>query len=467
MVFIMEFITLPAKNVPARAYDVVVAGGGTGGVFAAIAAARCGARTALIESKGYVGGIATEGGCGLHSFYNNWKAFGVEKRMVVRGIPEEFIQRLYNAGGCSGHNDTVMRPEYDNDTLCVDVERYKFVALEMLREAGVDTLLNTFASDVLVDDGRITGVVAESHEGTEAVLGRFFVDATGYGDISGKAGAAFNEPNDYPVVNSMGVGGVDIDRYYAFLRDTGALYEYARGPRSGRSGQIIRADGDWKKISMEAFAAAQALGMSAVTTTIHDNYFMFIKINFKMAVSPSNRDALAEAEYELRRRQLGALELIRKTIPGAANAFIARSAPTITIRRARCIECDYDITNEEVINCAHFDDDIYSYGFHDSAPRIQIKGGGTYGLPYRAILVKRIENLYAIGMMITSDHEAHMSTRNTVSCMAMGQAAGTAAALCAKEGCSGTRELPYGKLRDALHMANVWFDGGVAYKELQ
>jgi len=460
----MKFITLPGKEVRARDYDVVVAGGGTGGVFAALSAARCGARTALIESKGYVGGIATEGGCGIHSFFNNWQAFGVEKRMVVRGAPEEFIQRLYSVGGCSGHCDTIMRPEYDNDTLCVDVERYKFVAHEMLREAGADVLVNTFAADAINEGGRIKGVVTQSHEGAEALLGKIFIDATGYGDLCAWAGAKFTEPNDYPVVNSMGVGGVDIDRYYAFLRDTGALYEYARGPRSGRSGQIIRVDGDWRKISPEAAAAANELGMSAVTTTVHDNYFMFIKINLSMPVSPSNRDALADAELELRRRQIGALELIKNTIPGAAGAFIARSAPSITIRRARCIECEYDITNDEVINCAHFDDEIYSYGFHDSAPRIQIKGGGTYGLPYRSIVVKGVENLLAIGMMVTSDHEAHMSTRNTVSCMAMGQAAGTAAALCAKEGYAGVRDLPYGKLRDALRIGNVWFDAGISYK---
>jgi len=97
------------------------------------------------------------------------------------------------------------------------------------------------------------------------------------------------------------------------------------------------------------------------------------------------------------------------------------------------------------------------YGFHDSAPRFQVKGGGTYGIPYRALLVKGIENLYATGMMITSDHEAHMSTRNTVCSMGQGQGAGTAAALCARKNC-GSRELPYGQLRDALVKGNVYFD---------
>ena len=461
----MDYIIRPEQKVSARQYDVVVAGGGTGGVFAAIAAARCGAKVALIESKGYVGGIAAEGGCGLHSFFNLWQAFGVEKRMVVRGLPEEFIQRLYQARGCSGHNDTILRFEYDSDTLCVDVEVYKYIALEMLREAGVHVMLNTTAVDVLIKGDQVIGVITESHQGCEAVMGKIFIDSTGYGDLCARAGARYTEPNDYAVVNSMGVGGIDIDRYYAFLRDTGALYEYAKGPRSGRTNQIIRVDGDWNKISPQAGEKAAELGMSGVTTTLHDNYFMFIKINYKMPVSPTDRDALADAEFELRRRQREAIELLRRTIPGGENAFIARTAPTITIRRARCIECEYDITNEEVVSGKHFQDDVYSYGFHDYAPRIQIKDGGTYGLPYRAMVVKNRTNLFAIGMMITSDHNAHMSTRNTVSCMAMGQAAGTAAALCVKQGHGGVRDLPYRDLYDALKLGGVWFDAGISYRK--
>lgn len=455
----MEYVIRPQEKISAGRYDVVVCGGGTGGVFAAIAAARGGAKTALIESKGYVGGIAAEGGCGLHSFYNLWKAFpGVEKRMVVRGIPEEMVQRLTRMRGASGHNETILRYEYDSDTLCVDVEVYKLLALQMLREAGVHVMLNTMAVDAVVSGGRVEGVIAESHQGCEAVLGRMFIDATGYGDLCARAGASYTEPNDYAVVNSMGVGGIDIDKYYDFLRENGALTEYARGPRDGRDHQIIRVDGHWENISPELAEKADALGMSSVTTTLHDNYFMFVKINYKMPKTPTDRDALADAEYELRRRQMEAVELLRKTVPGAHNAFIARTAPAVTIRRARCIECEYDITNEEIISGKHFDDDIYSYGFHDFAPRFQIKNGGTYGLPFRSIQVKRLENLMAVGMMITSGHDAHMSTRNTVSCMAMGQAAGTAAALCALGGIADVRGLPYRTLHGALRLANVWFD---------
>jgi hypothetical protein len=98
-----------------------------------------------------------------------------------------------------------------------------------------------------------------------------------------------------------------------------------------------------------------------------------------------------------------------------------------------------------------------AYGFHDSAPRLQIKEGRTYGIPYRALRVAGIDNLLAAGMMITSEHEAHMSTRNTVCCMGQGQAAGTAAALCADQDCD-TRELPYADLRRALEDGGVYLE---------
>ena len=100
---------------------------------------------------------------------------------------------------------------------------------------------------------------------------------------------------------------------------------------------------------------------------------------------------------------------------------------------------------------------MFVYGFHDSAPRIQIKNGGSYGFPYRASCVKGIENLYAIGMMVTSDKEAHMSTRNTVSCMAMGQSFGTAAAMCAIRNIE-TRALPYADLKAQLVKDGVYFE---------
>lgn len=168
-------------------------------------------------------------------------------------------------------------------------------------------------------------------------------------------------------------------------------------------------------------------------------------------------DTVAKAELELRKRMKRGVELFREYIPGFENAFITRTAPSLVIRRGRLITCDYDITHKDVIEGVHFDDDVFVYGFHDMAPRWKIKDGGSYDIPYRALCVKGIDNLYVSGMMIKSNHNAHMSTRNTVSCMGQGQASGTAAALCAL-GKYTSRQLPYLQLRKALEVGGVYFE---------
>ena len=454
----MQYYEEPAKRVPARECDVVIAGGGTAGVVAALAAARNGAQTMLVEAKGYPGGMITEGGTALHSFYNLWKAFpGVEKRQVVKGIPCEIVERVAQAGGATGHAEMLIGYDYDSVCTAIDTEIYKRVVFEMLREAGVHVAVNTLLTGAIVAGAWVKGVLTESHAGREAIYARAFVDCTGYGDLAAHAGADYTEPNDYPVANSIGVGGVDVEQYHAFFAAHDAVSQYARGWRSGKPDQIVRTDSFAHKLPADFVAEAHKIGMSFVTTTVHDDYFMFIKLNVKMSVSPTDRDAAAEAELELRKRQARAIELLRAHIPGCQNAFIARTSPTICIRRGRLITCDYDITLDDVLEGHHFPDDVLAYGFHDSAPRLQIKNGGTYGIPYRALLVTGLENLWAAGMLITSDHEAHMSTRNTVCCMGQGQAAGTAAALCATRGI-GSRALPYPDLRRVLETDGVYFE---------
>jgi len=454
-----EFYTEPARRLPVRRADVVVAGAGTAGVVAALAAARQGAKTVLIERKGYPGGTVTEGGTALHSFFNLWKAFpGVKKRQVVRGIPQEIVDRLSAIGATSGHAEMDRGYNYDSVCTAVDTELYKLVAFEMLTEAGVQVCVNTLLAGAVMRDARqIDGVIAESRAGREAIMADAFVDCTAFGDLAALAGAKYTEPNDYAVCNSIGVGNVSLEKLQAFLEENDSLTQRAAGRRSGRDDQVVRLQGTTVRRPRAFHEAARSIGMSMVTTTVHDDYFMFIKINLKMSTSPTDRDAVSAAELELRRRQFTAIELFRKYVPGCEKAFIARTAPTLNIRRGRLIECDYDITHEDVIEGRHFDDEVFVYGFHDSAPRLQIKDGGTYGIPYRALRPKGIDNLLVAGMMITSDHRAHMSTRNTVSCMAQGQAAGTAAALCSAQKCA-MRVLRYSDLRETLQRDGAYFE---------
>ena len=452
----LEYYNEPAKKIPIRNFDVVIAGGGTGGVVAAIASARTGAKTALIEGKGYTGGIVVEGGTALHSFFNLWKAFpGIEKRQVVKGIPQEIITRLEQVGGTTGHAEMLKGYDYDSVCTAIDTELYKLVSLEMLQGANVHVFLNSFVRGVIMDKSTIQGIIVESRSGREAFYAHSFVDCTGYGDLCAYAGAKFTEPNDYPVANSIGVAGVSIEKYHDFLSKNNALSHYCEGKRSGEMNKIVRLDAKRVKPPLRFLKEGSRIGMHTVITSVHDDYFMFVKLNKKMKNSPTNRDDVSKTEVILRQRMQKAVNLIRKYIPGCEKAFITRTSPSLCIRRGRLIDCDYDISLEDIVNAQRFEDEIMVYGFHDLAPFIQIKDGGVYGIPYRALLVKDIENLYATGMMITKDFKAHMSTRNTVSCMGQGQGAGTAAALCALNELH-SRELPYSLLRKHLLKDNVY-----------
>ncbi len=451
------------KNMPAREFDVVVAGGGTAGAVAAIASARQGAKTILVEAKGYPGGTVVEGGTALHSFFNLWKAFpGVEKKQIVKGIPQEIIDRLILIGGTSGHAEMLTRYNYDSVCTSIDTELYKLTVLEMLAEAGVFLCMNTLVSGVVKKGSRIDAVITQSRMGTELFRAKSFIDCTAYGDLSAYAGADFIELNDHPVCNSMGIANVNIEKLWDYLKVNNGMGDLALGIRSGKASQITRIGFEGGGSSSSTLPddlrqGLRKLGSGLITTTVHDNYLMFIKVNYKMDVSPTNRDEVAKAELVLRQNQFKTLQLFKQYLPGFENAFIARTSPTLNIRRGRTITCDYDITSEDVTGGRHFDDDIMTYGFHDEAPRYQIKNGGSYGIPYKAMLVKGIDNLMAAGMLITTDHHAHMSTRNTVCCMGQGQAAGTAAALCALKKC-GMRELAFSDLKARLLKDGVYLE---------
>ena len=229
------------QGLPVREFDVVIAGGGTAGVMAAVASARQGAKTVLIEAKGYPGGTVVEGGTALHSYFNLWKAFpGVEKRQLVKGLAQEIIDRLLQVGGTTGHADTATRYNYDCVCTAIDTELYKLKAFEMLNDAGVFICVNTLVAGAVRKGTRLEGVITQSRMGREYFKANSFVDSTAYGDLSAYAGADFIELNDHPVCNSMGLGNVNIEKVYDFLKVNNATGDIALGLRSGKESQIIR-----------------------------------------------------------------------------------------------------------------------------------------------------------------------------------------------------------------------------------
>ena len=437
--------------------DVVVAGGGTAGVVAALAAARNGAKTILIDRYNFLGGTMLNGAGPLHSFFNLYKAFpGVPKVQVIRGIPQEIIDRLVAIGGSPGHLEQDKGGSYDSVITLVDWEIYKSLAFDMLEEAGVKILLHVMAVEAVRDGNQVKGIIIEGKSGREAILAKAVVDTTGDGDVAAKAGAKFIKQHGSTGVGfPFGMGNVDMPRLLKFLEENNMVNQLVRSDKGSKIDDIVRLGFELKKIPifkeyMDQFGMWGPLGAS-----LHESNYHYINSASLRSVDATDTVTLSKAEITLRKQVMTLSKMLKEHIPGFEKAFLSWTPVSVGVRYTRVIECEHDMTLDEIVNCQRFDDEVMLYGFHDCAPRIMIKNGGYYGIPYRALLPKGVEGLLVAGRLITSTWEAHMSTRNTASCMAQGQAVGTAAALAAKAGIN-PRQLDIAKLRETLRKQNVF-----------
>jgi len=447
-----------SKETPVRLEcDVLVAGGGTAGVVAAIAAARNGAKTVLIERNGFLGGTMLGGAGPLHSFFNLWKAFeGVEKIQCVKGIPDEIIKRLMSEGGCFGHLETEIGYNYDSTATVVHWEICKGVFFDMMNEEGVKLLLHTMITDVVKEGDSTQGVIIESKSGREAVLAKVLIDTTGDGDLAFHAGAGWlNTHPDAHAGMPFGMANVDINKAVAFFQENDMLTQLVHAPKEDDTDNVVRLGFDLKKLpAFREYMDKYGLwGPLAVAHHVRD--MSFINTTNISPLDALDVEEITRAEVELRKQVMTMSEMLKAHIPGFENSYLNWTPVHFGVRRTRIIECEHDITIDEIVNGVKTEDEIARYGFHDCAPRIMIKNGDCYSIPYRSLLPKKVENLLVAGRMITTDWEAHMSTRNTVSCMAMGQGAGTAAALCVKE-CVPPRRLDVKKLQKVLKEQGVY-----------
>ena len=205
------------------------------------------------------------------------------------------------------------------------------------------------------------------------------------------------------------------------------------GDKGSSTDHVIRLGFELKKIPeftefMEKTGMWGPLGFS-----LHEREFTYINSAALPDVDAASTEEYSKAEITLRHQVMKLAGMLKQYIPGFEDAYVSWTPASIGVRLTRIVECEDDLSLEEIVSGKRFEDEVYLYGFHDCAPRITIREGGYYGVPYRALIPKRVEGLLVAGRCITGTWEAHMSTRNTVSCMAQGQAAGTAAALCVKE----------------------------------
>lgn len=417
------------------AYDVIVAGGGPAGIAAAVSAARAGAKTALIERYGILGGMLTSG--------HVQPILGYAQG---RTMYDEIVELL-----TEGHEDMPKMVTRNGKEIGFDLEEAKYRLLKLCVDSGVYVYLQTVVADVIKEENRITGLKICTPMGLQTLHASVVVDATGDGFVAALAGVPFemgraSDGKCQPVTLEFTVDHVD---------------ESIGITAWGGSDPVTLPDGT--KYS-EACKAANARGELPENVTI---------VRLHRTANPGERnvnatqvngrnsltvEGIVESELLLRQQVQPILEFLRKTAPGFANAKVKSSASTLGVRETRRFVGEYVLSDSDVEVGARFADVVvhkawFLIDIHNPA------GGGQaekrsqpaipYDIPYRSLVPLEIDGLLLSGRNISGTHRAHASYRVMGVAMATGQAAGTAAALSAKEGCV-PRKLDYCKIQQAL-----------------
>lgn len=409
----------PARQVPVvDKVDVLVAGGGPAGLIAGIAAARNGARTLVVERYGFLGGMATNGlvgpVLGILPLYTPGR--------IVGGIPWEMLVRMAGLGGA------ILGTE--GPYISFDPEVMKYVADRMILEAGVRLRLHSFATAVVPGGDRVDGVILESKSGRQAVLAKVIVDATGDADLAAWAGAPVEKgrPQDgamQPMTMYFRLGGMRTD----LLPDPrNIVVDCERVMKTLR--QALQAAVDAGELPI--FGGPWALK----TCTVRDHE---VGVNM-VRVYGDATDVLdlTRVEMEARDHVQRFVAFLRQHSPAFRDCYLYDTAPQIGIRETRRVMGDYVLTAEDILASRRFDDGIALGGHIIDIHSLKgtseqlVRRVDPYQIPYRSLLPRDLTNVLVAGRPISATHEAHSSLRVMGTCMALGEAAGTAAALAAR-----------------------------------
>ena len=321
--------------------DVVVAGGGPSGLIAALAAARAGAKTILVEQYGFLGGMATAASVGPFS------PFHYDDQQITMGIPQELIERLMKAGGSTGHLKCV--PEYGSGSYMAyfDREVYKQVAFDMMQEAGVRLLLHSFIGGAVTVGNRVIGIRVANKSGFQQVLGKITVDATGDGDVAADAGAEFKWGREsdnlgQPMTMFFEMAQVDVDALKKYVDDNPDDFEwtsnlYSRTPLPKELNQRYFVAQGFRKAVAEAKAKGDlTLGRDTVLlqSTMREGTIVFNSTRIGK-LRGTDIDDFTKAEIEGRRQAMSLAAFMKKYAPGFANAYVSSTGVQIGVRESR------------------------------------------------------------------------------------------------------------------------------------
>ncbi|MBC7808330.1 MAG: FAD-dependent oxidoreductase, partial [Akkermansiaceae bacterium] len=446
--------TIPASPDLSVRYrvDVLVAGGGPAGIAAALAAARSGARVLLLENGGFLGGSATA--AQVPAFC----PFSDKKRAIVRGIGWEVLTEMLR-------RDDRPVPDPDDpakarmDWVPIFPETLKCVYDDLCEAAGVRVLFHTVAAEVMSvvppppqplscaagegGGGTISHVLLANKDGLSLAEAAVFVDATGDGDLAARAGCAFDEGDENGETQGMTlcftVAGGNRTRYLEYVNETGDGYLTQLIARAKAADDYDLPD-------------ASLVGMGFKTETVAG-----CNLGHVYGKRATNAESLSEAEREGRRVVQKLLPFLRRYVPGQEGLYLVSTGPRIGVRESRRIVGDYRLTVDDYLSCRTFPDDIarnaYFIDLHaassETAARAksisdaeneraarrhyELPPGESHGVPFRCLLPQGVRNLLVAGRCLSADRAVQGAVRVMPVCFALGEAAGVAAALAARD----------------------------------
>lgn len=449
-------------------YDCVVVGGGPAGVNAAISAARLGISVALIERYGFLGGMNTAGLVGPIMTFHAYD------KQIVRGIPDENIQKLKSIGGTPGH---LVDPIWGSTSMTpIDTDLFKTILNDQVRSAGVDLYLHSLVTNVSRREKRVESVQVASKLGLHEIRGKFFIDCSGDGDLAARAGCEFTfgrtkDGLTQPMSLLFKMGGVNF---------TGVRKAIADNPENFYLGFPLEKYLSLPGLGVSGYFKEVELGKKEGRFPFERDRVLFfglprdgeITVNTLriIGVDGTNPKDITRAEVSLRSQLPILAGFMKDYLPGFENSYVMEIAPQVGIRETRHIHGEYWMTKNDVVSRRRFEDVIahanYPIDIHSpdgSGMQIDHSAGENkqrlfYDIPLRSLMPKGLSNLLVAGRCISAEHEASASARISATCMALGEASGAAAALAIRDQLTEYRNVAIEKLQTQLQKQGAFLE---------